>query len=63
LKMTEQEFDAHYADALENILVAMAENGEIDPQKFYNMACVIENLRFFSPVLFAAIKNPSNEIE
>ncbi|GAA4295443.1 hypothetical protein [Nibribacter koreensis] len=61
--MTQAEFDADYADALENILVAMAQNAEIDPQKFYSMACVIENLRFFSPVLFAAIKKPSTEID
>ncbi|WP_197088664.1 hypothetical protein [Rufibacter radiotolerans] len=53
--MTEEEFDANYADALENILVAMAENSEIAPEKFYNMACLIENLRFFSPVLYCAI--------
>ncbi|WP_192821303.1 hypothetical protein [Rufibacter sp. LB8] len=53
--MTEKEFDASYADALENILVTLAQNEEIDPAKFYHMACLVENLRFFSPVLYGAI--------
>lgn len=53
--MTEEEFDAHYVDALENILVAMAENPEIDPQKFFSLTCVLENLRFLSPVLYGAV--------
>ncbi|WP_162912064.1 hypothetical protein [Pontibacter actiniarum] len=55
--MTKEEFDATFSESLNAILEAMAENAEIDPEKFYSMACVIENLRFFSPVLFGAIRN------
>ncbi|WP_190277518.1 hypothetical protein [Adhaeribacter rhizoryzae] len=43
--MTKEEFDNSYAQALTNIVVAMAENPEIDPKKFYNMTCILENLR------------------
>lgn len=54
--MTAEEFEATYTLALDAILEAMAENAEIDPEKFYSMTCLIENLRFFSPVLYSAIK-------
>lgn len=53
--MTESEFDEAYADALDKILAALAESSEVDPQKFFNLTCVLENLRFFSPVLYGAI--------
>jgi hypothetical protein len=55
--MTEEEFDTNYTDALDAVLGAMAENSEIDPEKFYSMACLLENLRFFSPVLYGIIRN------
>ena len=53
--MTEEEFDSRYEEALHSIIAALAECPEIDPEKFYNMACVLENLRFFSPVLYGLI--------
>ncbi|GAB3536205.1 hypothetical protein GCM10027443_26150 [Pontibacter brevis] len=55
--MTKEEFDGKFKETLDNILLAMAENSEIDLNKFYSMACVLENLRFFSPVIYGAIKN------
>lgn len=55
--MTEEEFDANYTEALDAVLEAMAENEGIDPQKFFGMTCILENLRFFSPVLYGAILN------
>jgi len=57
MKMTKEEFDNSYAQALTNIIVAMAENPEIDPKNFYSMTCILENLRFFSPVIYGAIQN------
>lgn len=54
--MTEEEFDFAFKGTLDTILVAMAENSEIDPKKFYSMACVLENLSFFSPVIYGALK-------
>ncbi|QCR22512.1 hypothetical protein [Pontibacter sp. SGAir0037] len=56
MEMTEEEFDQQFAATLDTILEAMAENAEIDVQKFYSMTCVLENLRFFSPVLYGAIR-------
>ncbi|MBF8965281.1 hypothetical protein I0P70_18680 [Pontibacter sp. FD36] len=55
-KMTEEEFDATFTYTLDMLLAAMAEESEIDPEKFFSMACVLENLRFFSPVLYGAIR-------
>lgn len=59
-EMTEEEFDTNYTEALDAVLAAMAEEPEINPDKFYSMVCLLENLRFFSPVLYSAIrkKNP-----
>jgi len=56
-EMTEEEFDDKFKDTLDTLLAAMAENSEIEPDKFYSMACILENLRFFSPVLHGAIRN------
>lgn len=55
--MTEEEFQANYTQALDAIIEAMAEEQEINPEKFYSMICVLENLRFFSPVLYGAIRS------
>ncbi len=55
--MTEKEFDTNYVAALDSVLLALAESSEVDPEKFYSLACVLENLRFFSPVLYGAIQN------
>lgn len=55
--MTEEEFDRNFVKTLDTVLESMAESAEIDLEKFYSVACVIENLRFFSPVLYSAIKN------
>lgn len=56
--MPPEEFDARYAEALDAILAAMAEHADVDPKKFYSMACILENLRFFSPVLYGALQQP-----
>ncbi|MDX5417771.1 MAG: hypothetical protein LPK09_01045 [Hymenobacteraceae bacterium] len=53
--MTEEEFDRKYEEALHSIVTALAESPEIDPDKFYSMACILENLRFFSPVLYGLL--------
>ncbi|GEO04009.1 hypothetical protein AAE02nite_16730 [Adhaeribacter aerolatus] len=58
--MTKEEFDDKYTQAIETFLVAMAEHPEVDPKKFYSMTCILENLRFFSPVIYGAIQ-PAEE--
>lgn len=54
--MTEKEFDDNFVDALDKVLAAMAENPEIEPARFFGMACILENIRFFSPVLYGVFK-------
>ena len=61
IEMTEQEFNDKYKATLDTLLEAMAENEEIDPNKFYSMACILENLSFFGPVIFGAIKNTKKQ--
>ena len=53
--MTEKEFDETFTTALDTLLETLAENPEIDPHKFYKLALLTENLRFFSPVFYSAI--------
>lgn len=60
MKMTEEEFDETVAYTLDVLLATMAEEPEIDPDKFYSMACVLENLRFFSPVMYGALRPKSD---
>ncbi len=59
--MTEKEFDAHYTETLDHLLAAMAESAEVDLEKFYGMACILENLRFFSPVIYGAIRDKNTD--
>ena len=60
MELTEEEFNARYTEALDAIIEAMAEHSDIDPNKFYSMACILENLRFFSPVLYGALQKPKS---
>ncbi|MGV3539710.1 MAG: hypothetical protein ACO1OQ_07865 [Rufibacter sp.] len=54
--MTEEEFNTSYQESLDQVLAAMADCAEIDPQKFYSMACLIENLSIFSPFFYGMLK-------
>lgn len=60
-KMTEEEFDEKFKETLDALVVSMAESPEIDPEKFYSMTCILENLRFFSPVLYGALRHKIKE--
>lgn len=55
--MTKEEFDEKFTGTLDALVEVMAENPDIDPEKFYSMTCILENLRFFSPVLYGAIQS------
>ena len=56
MEMTEEEFDTRFTEALDALVTAMAENPEIEPGKFFGMTCILENLRFFSPVLYSVLQ-------
>lgn len=59
--MTEEEFTKRYKETLDALVVAMAENPEIEPKKFFDMACVLENISFFGPIIYAAMLKPKKE--
>lgn len=57
MEITQKEFDNTFRETVDTLLVAMAEHAEVDMEKFYSMACMLENLAFFSPVIYSAIQN------
>ena len=56
MELTKEEFEDKFRETVDTLLLAMAEHTEIDLEKFYSMACVLENLAFFSPVIYGAIQ-------
>ena len=56
MEISKEEFDEQFKASLDNLLEGMAENAEIDVKKFYTMACILENLSFFSPVFYGILK-------
>lgn len=61
MNITKEEFDDKFRDVVDDLLVAMAEHNEIDPKKFYSMACILENLAFFSPIIYGAMQNSKDK--
>lgn len=57
MKITPEEFNKKFQETVDNLLVEMAEHTEINPHKFYSMACLLENLAYFSPVIYGAIQD------
>lgn len=55
--MTKEEFDDKFRASLDALIEGMAENSEIDVKKFYGMTLFLENLAFFSPVLYGLVEN------
>jgi hypothetical protein len=56
MEITKEEFDDKFRETLDALLVAMAEHEGVAPEKFYNMACMLENLAFFSPVIYSVLQ-------
>ncbi len=54
--MTQEEFDKDFKAVLDAFLLGMAEHPEVDVKKFYNMSYFLENMAFFSPVIFGIIQ-------
>jgi hypothetical protein len=57
MEMTKEEFDDKFREVLDTLVEGMAENSEIDVKKFYGLACFMENLTFFSPVIYGLLEN------
>ncbi|WP_026464263.1 hypothetical protein [Adhaeribacter aquaticus] len=63
MDITQEEFGEKFQETVDTLILAMAEHEEVNMEKFYSMACVLENLAFFSPVIYGAItKAKSKEI-
>ena len=57
MNISKEEFNDQFQGMLDALLESMAENADIDINKFYGTACFLENLAFFSPVLYGLLKN------
>ena len=62
MQLTEEDFNDKLTEAIDTIVTAMAETPEIDPDKFFSMVCMLENLQFFSPVIYGALRVKDKEI-
>jgi len=58
--MTKEEFELNFNQIHEKLLESMANNPHVNPDKFYTMACFLENISFFSPVIFSLLKKKNN---
>lgn len=52
MEMNKEEFRKAFQEGIDTLLEGMAVNPRIEVDKFYNMACFLENIAFFSPVLY-----------
>jgi len=57
MEISKEEFDDNIRESIDNLLSTMAEHEDINPDKFYSMVCILENLAFFSPVIYSALRN------
>ena len=57
MEITKEEFNEQFRETVDTLILTMAEHEEINPEKFYSMACMLENLAFFSPVIYGALIN------
>ena len=57
MEITKEAFNDKFQETLDDLLIAMAQQEEISPEKFFSMACVLENLAFFSPILYGLLQN------
>lgn len=56
MEISKEEFDNKFKETLDTLIQNMAESPDINVKNFYNMTCVLENLAFFSPVIFDIIQ-------
>jgi hypothetical protein len=56
MEINKEDFDAQFRETLDALIQRMAENSEVNVTNFYSMTCILENLAFFSPVIFDLIQ-------
>ncbi|MCP2044264.1 hypothetical protein [Pontibacter sp. HSC-36F09] len=59
--MNPDEFEENYTQILHTLLKAFANSSTVDPEKFFDLANVIEKLRDASPALYDAIQSLEDE--
>lgn len=57
MELSQEEFDLKFREIMDFVVEGMATNEEIDVEKFYGVTCFLENLTYFSPVLYGLIKD------
>lgn len=61
MEISKEEFEETFQEAINSLLEDMAENPAIELEKFYSMACFLENIALFSPVLYGALRQSRNK--
>jgi hypothetical protein len=61
MNISKEEFEQNFQETIDLVLTQLAEHPEVAPGKFYSLACMLENLAFFSPVLYQALRESKKE--
>lgn len=56
MELSKEEFDHQFKETLDGLIGEMASHSDVNVKNFYKMTCILENLAFFSPVLYDFIK-------
>ncbi|RDC63829.1 hypothetical protein [Adhaeribacter pallidiroseus] len=56
MHISKEEFEQNFQETIDLVLSQLAEHPEVAPDKFYSVVCMLENLAFFSPVLYQALR-------
>lgn len=54
--MTAEEFDHKFRETLDEVVASMAEQEEVAPGQFFSVVCFLENLAYFSPVVYGLLQ-------
>lgn len=57
MEISKEEFDIRFKETLDTLLQEMAHHSDVDVKNFYTMTCILENLAFFSPVVYDLMKS------
>ena len=56
MEISKEEFNEQFRNSLDYLVQEMAENPDVNLQNFSSMTCFLENLSFFSPVLYSLLE-------
>lgn len=62
MEISKEEFEKAFQEGIDNLLEGMAIDPAIDVDKFYSMTCFLENIAFFSPVLYGALRKSRKKV-